>query len=68
MLVINQPIDIFHVKAYSTKIGYHYKIFYGKKLVAQSYVYFHRMDDCYRRMMADIELLKETKDYYDNKP
>ena len=69
MLVLKQKIDNFMIKVFSTKIGYHYKIYrFGEKqVIAQSYVYFHNMDDCYKRMWADIEMLKVTvEDRNDN--
>lgn len=62
MMVLNQTIDDFTVKVFSTKIGYHYKIYPlgEKQVIAQSYVYFHNMDDCFNRILADIEILKLT--------
>lgn len=67
MLLFNQPIDKFTVKFFSTKIGYHYKIYSGKQVVAQSYVYFHNQDECVRRMWDDIEILKAFDDKLLNK-
>ena len=67
MLTFTQPIDKFIVKGYASKIGHSYKIYYNKKLVARSYVYYHNPDDCYKQMWADIEMLKNTpEEYYDN--
>ena len=66
MLVVNQKINDYTVKVFSTKIGYHYKIYLNKSIIAQSYVYYHRMDDCYKRLWADLELLNITAEEYDN--
>lgn len=66
MIVLNQKIDDYTIKVFSTKIGYHYKIYKEKTVIAQSYVYYHRMDDCYKRLWADLELLNITEEEYDN--
>lgn len=44
-------------KLFSTKIGYHYRIYYNKTMVGSSYVYLLDKNLCRKRMMGDLESL-----------
>lgn len=60
-MIVSKVLDgEFVSKIFSTQIGFHYKIYkVGSKIpVAQSYVYYHRYNDCADRMFSDLEILK----------
>ena len=48
-------------KLFSTAIGYHYKIYYGRKVVAQSYVYLASYNLCRQRMLDDLDNVDVSK-------
>ena len=42
-------------KLYHNKMGYYYKIFYGKKVVAMAYVHVYDKNLCISRLLADLD-------------